>query len=77
MAAYPLRFATVHDYDGFLEALKEKHATDRYFVAPMLYDQRRQKWGVNKAWADAQAELVVFVQVDDAPVVPPATEVSP
>lgn len=75
MAVQPLRFATSQDADGFLEALKEGKATDRFFVNPMRYDALRKKWCVNKSWGQAAGELVVFVQKDDA--VPAPTEETP
>lgn len=77
MAMYPLRFATIHDADAFLESVGENKPTDRYFVPPMLYKEGSKTWHGNKAYNDAQAELVVFAQADDAVVVPSATEVVP
>lgn len=73
MSAYPLRFGSIHDADAFMEAISAQHATDRYFVAPMLHDDATKKWHVNPAYNKAEAELVVFVQQD----APAATEVAP
>lgn len=77
MAMYPLRFGSIHDADAFMEAMANKEVTDRYFVQPMLYDEGSKKWHVNPAYNKADAELVVFVQVETPSAVPPATEVAP
>jgi len=77
MSMYPMRFATIHDADAFLESVGEKTPTDRYFVPPMLYKESTKKWHGNNAYNEAQAELVVFVQKDDVSVVPPAAEGAP
>jgi hypothetical protein len=71
MAVYPLRFATALDADMFLDFVSKKQATDRFFVAPMVYEKQQNKWRVNKAYNEAKAELVVFVQQDVAPVAAP------
>lgn len=65
MAQQPLRFATIHDGDAFMEAMGRKEATDRYFVAPMKFDEHQKKWKINPAWKNANGELVVFMQADD------------
>ncbi len=67
MSMYPLRFATIHDADAFLESLAAKQVTDRYFIQPMLYNETTKKWHGNKAYNEAHGELVVFVQKEDAP----------
>ena len=65
IAAQPLRFATAENADKFMRSLEEKKPTDEYFVPPMIYNQRRQKWGINPEWGAALGELVVFAQVDE------------
>lgn len=64
IAAQPLRFATAEHADKFIQSINDKKPTDEFFVPPMRYDQRRQKWCVNKDWVTALGELVVFAQVD-------------
>ncbi len=72
MALYPLRFATIHDADMFMEFLKKNQATDRFFVPPMTYEKQQQKWRVNKAYNEAHAELAVFVARDNVAAATPA-----
>ena len=78
LAAYPLRFATLTDADNFMHLLAEKQASDKFFVAPMVYEKQQNKWRTNKAYNTAEAELVVFVTKGDEVVVPaPAPEAAP
>ena len=76
IAAQPLRFSTMANADLFLKSIADKRPTDEYFVAPMVYNQKRQKWCVNINWAQAVGELVVFAQVDapKGPVIEAAPE---
>lgn len=65
IAAQPLRFATAEHADKFIQSINDKKPTDEFFVPPMLFNQRRNKWGVNPDWGNALGELVVFAQVDE------------